>query len=142
MKRYFALILAAVLVLCCFTGCRRKDNNVSEDPSGMIEDTKKTTQNTDASGTEDTRRPSSGQTEDTERPSESMTEGNGSGNGNGNDNSSGNSNGNGSSGGNGSGNGGGSIGGSGTEDSPFPGESESTEDGAVGRARRSRPLFQ
>lgn len=60
MKRYFILILAAVLILSCLVGCRKKDNNVSTDPNGMIENVKPSTQRP---STENTQRPSTESTQ-------------------------------------------------------------------------------
>lgn len=66
MKRYFILILAAVLILSCLAGCRRKDNTVSTNPNGMIGDTTEKMPSTARPSTEDTQRPSN---EGTQRPS-------------------------------------------------------------------------
>lgn len=116
MKRYFILILAAVLILSCLVGCRRKDNNVSTDPNGMIDDTTEQKPSTARPSTEATQRPS---TESTQRPStenstqpstESDTP----------DSTHG-------------------------SDAPTDSDRESTDatgDDVVGRARRTRPLFR
>lgn len=117
MKRYLVLFLAAVLILSCFVGCRGKDDNVSENPNGMIEDTQEATRpsikpSTQQSSTEDTQRPSV--SEESQDPSQSEGSQNPSDSGSG-------------MGGNED------MGGS---------DTESTQEDVVGRTRRARPLFR
>lgn len=129
MKRFISLLLIAVLVLACFTGCGKKDDNVSDDPNGMIEDATKPTASTRPS----VQAPS---TQDTELiPSESEQNSNSSENiMDGTDNGFGGSNSD--AGSSDIGNGGNGMSGSGSED-----DSSSTTEG-TGRNRRARPLLR